>query len=109
MTVRAPCHLLDQSNGPTCLQAYYEPNAHRKNLVVLTQATATRVIFDDSAQPIVATGVEYIVEGVAHTAHASREVILSAGSRSLLSALHSGLLNGILRLLSKPSTSRAFW
>ncbi|THH06075.1 hypothetical protein EW146_g9725, partial [Bondarzewia mesenterica] len=60
--------------------AYYEPNQQRKNLVVLPQAQATRVLFDSTASPVVATGVEYFANGSKYTAHASQEVVLSAGS-----------------------------
>jgi len=57
--------------------AYLQPNKDRSNLVVLTAATATRIIFDDKK---VVTGVEFIVGGEKFYARATKEVILSAGS-----------------------------
>lgn len=46
------------------------------NLVVLTQATVTKVVFTGSR----ATGIEVVdKKGAKHTVHASREVVLSAG------------------------------
>ncbi|KZV80652.1 alcohol oxidase [Exidia glandulosa HHB12029] len=64
---------------------YYEPNAHRKNLVVVTGAQVTRVVFADGADKhgdITAQGVEYVdlATGKKFTASAKREVILSAGA-----------------------------
>ncbi|RPA97277.1 alcohol oxidase [Choiromyces venosus 120613-1] len=56
--------------------AYYKPNFSRENLVVLTSAQATKVLIEDC----VAVGVEYLFDGKTHTAHASKEVILSAGA-----------------------------
>ncbi|TFY61039.1 hypothetical protein EVG20_g7209 [Dentipellis fragilis] len=61
--------------------AYYEPNVHKKNFVVITGAHATRVLLETGADgEVVATGVEFIKDGEKVTARASREVILSAGS-----------------------------
>jgi len=57
--------------------AYLQPNRERSNLVVLTAATATRIIFNDQK---VVTGVEFIVGGAKFYARATKEVILSAGS-----------------------------
>lgn len=60
--------------------AYYEPNAHRKNLVVLAGVQATKVILEQQGPSVVATGVEYTSNGENYIATANREVILSAGS-----------------------------
>jgi len=57
--------------------AYLEPNKDKSNLVVLTAATATRVVFNHKK---VATGVEFIADGKKFCARATKEVILSAGS-----------------------------
>jgi choline dehydrogenase len=56
--------------------AYLKPAMGRKNLSVLTGATATRVVFDGNR----ATGVEYQREGESCVAYARREVVLSGGA-----------------------------
>jgi choline dehydrogenase len=56
--------------------AFLSPVKERKNLVVQTRATATRVLFRDR----VAIGVEFVSGGQRQEAHAEREVILSAGT-----------------------------
>ncbi|KAI0630490.1 GMC oxidoreductase [Trametes polyzona] len=60
--------------------AYYEPVAHRPNLVLITGALVSKVVFDKGTSPLVATGVEFIKDGKAYIAAARKEVILSAGS-----------------------------
>lgn len=61
--------------------AYYKPNAGRPNLKVLTNALATKVIFDGYKEeaPLVATGVNFTTKGQSCIVKAKREVILSAG------------------------------
>lgn len=64
---------------------YFEPNAHRKNLVLITGAQVTRVLFSDTRDAhgnLRAEGVEYVDLSTSHkyTARATREVVLSAGS-----------------------------
>lgn len=56
--------------------AYLRPAMKRKNLTVLTESHATRVIFEGSA----AVGVEYRKGGALHTVRAAREVILAGGA-----------------------------
>jgi 4-pyridoxate dehydrogenase len=56
--------------------AYLHPVLTRKNLTVVVRAHATRVVFNGSR----AVGVEYVEKGQRRTAHADREVIVSAGS-----------------------------
>lgn len=56
--------------------AFLKPALHRINLNVLTEAHATRILFDGK----VARGVEYTRGGVRHIIKARREVILSAGA-----------------------------
>ncbi|KAF9262839.1 alcohol oxidase [Marasmius fiardii PR-910] len=52
--------------------AYYLPNAHRKNLVLMS---------DDSTSSLKrATGVEFSHSGIVRVVHARREVVLSAGT-----------------------------
>ncbi|RXW18824.1 hypothetical protein EST38_g7023 [Candolleomyces aberdarensis] len=64
--------------------AYYEPNRGKRNLKVITSAHVSRIIFSEARDDkgVIATGVEYIVDGTNSTTvvHARREVILSAGS-----------------------------
>ncbi|KAM0815630.1 putative Choline dehydrogenase [Seiridium cardinale] len=54
------------------------------NLVVMTDATVTRVLFnenkDDTSRKLRAVGVVFEKEGQQKTVHATREVILSAGT-----------------------------
>jgi choline dehydrogenase len=56
--------------------AYLHPARRRPNLVVITRAHATRILFDGRE----ATGVEYLRDGTRHTARARREVVLAAGA-----------------------------
>ena len=60
--------------------AYYKPNAGRPNLMVLTGAFATKIVFAASRTPLVATGVSFTISGEAYTASARREVIICAGT-----------------------------
>ncbi|KAI0672992.1 GMC oxidoreductase [Trametes maxima] len=65
----------------TCsMNAYYEPIANRKNLVVITGSRASRVKFLSGSSPLVAMGVEFIKDGRAYNVKARKEVILSAGA-----------------------------
>ncbi|MEP4380437.1 MAG: choline dehydrogenase [Alphaproteobacteria bacterium] len=56
--------------------AFLRPAQNRKNLTIVTEAHATRVLFDGRR----ATGVEYERGGETHVAHASGEVVLSGGA-----------------------------
>jgi choline dehydrogenase len=56
--------------------AYLKPAMRRKNLSVLTGATATRVVFDGDR----AVGVEFQRDGQPSVAHARREVVLCGGA-----------------------------
>jgi choline dehydrogenase len=55
--------------------AYLRPAMQRPNLKVVTQALATRILFEERR----ARGVEYSREGVTYRARANAEVILSGG------------------------------
>lgn len=57
-------------------KGYLTPNLNRPNLLVITQAQVTRILFEGKR----ATGVEYRHEGQIKTLQASREVILSGGA-----------------------------
>ena len=54
---------------------YLRPNLGRKNLKVLTEAQATKVLLEGNT----AKGVEFVHNGTKHQVLADREVILSAG------------------------------
>jgi choline dehydrogenase len=56
--------------------AFLRPVQDRANLTVLTEAHITRVLFDGTS----AVGVEWLKNNALHSAHAEREVILSAGT-----------------------------
>ncbi|MEO0061998.1 MAG: Oxygen-dependent choline dehydrogenase [Pseudomonadota bacterium] len=57
-------------------EAYLKPAMQRPNLAVVTHALTRRVLVQDGR----ATGVEYEVDGLVHTASAAREVILCGGA-----------------------------
>jgi choline dehydrogenase len=56
--------------------AYLRPAMHRKNLTVLTNTQALRVIFEGTR----AVGVEVETDGNTQTIKASREIVLSSGA-----------------------------
>jgi len=55
---------------------YLKPNLGRHNLKVLTEATASKIVLDDSNT---ARGVEFLYGGKQYRVEAKREVVLSAG------------------------------
>lgn len=69
-------------------RAYLHPARKRPNLRVVTQAHATRILFDGTR----AIGIEYRKNGQLHRALASREVVLSAGAVNSAQLL---LLSGV--------------
>ncbi|KAG2005782.1 pyranose dehydrogenase [Coprinopsis cinerea AmutBmut pab1-1] len=63
--------------------AYWEPNQHRPNLHVITEAYVTRIVWadeKDSEGNLVATGVQFVHGSTERTVLASKEVVLSAGT-----------------------------
>jgi choline dehydrogenase len=56
--------------------AYLRPASRRKNLSIVTDAHATRILFERRR----AVGVEYLVKGRRETALAAREVIVAGGA-----------------------------
>lgn len=81
-----PARAVDPRSGTrsSALTGYFEPNADRKNLVVLTGAEATKVLFKSAGTqnkktPRVAEAVEFLSGGHKYTVKAKREIILSAG------------------------------
>ncbi|KAJ7154773.1 GMC oxidoreductase-domain-containing protein, partial [Mycena filopes] len=65
----------------TANSAYYNPVASHTNLKLLLGVQVTKVLFKPelSNGNRVATGVEFTVNGKAHSVYASKEIILSAG------------------------------
>ncbi|KAJ6542821.1 GMC oxidoreductase, partial [Mycena capillaripes] len=61
---------------------YLSPAQDRANLSVLTEATVTRILFDDAnpGQQLTASGVEFIHNKSTFQVNAKKEVILSAGA-----------------------------
>ena len=70
--------VVTQRRGARCstADAYLKPAMGRENLTVLTDATATRVVFDGTR----AVGVEYQRDGQTCVATARREVVLCGGA-----------------------------
>ncbi|TGO59177.1 hypothetical protein BCON_0047g00150 [Botryotinia convoluta] len=63
------------------LSAYYAPIATRENLVVVTSALVTKILFSDSRDEkgdVVATGISYTKDSQSYTVSARKEVILAA-------------------------------
>ena len=65
--------------------AYLKPARNRPNLNILSEALATRVLFDGKR----ATGVEYLVGGEKRAAYAGREVIVSDRKSTRLNSSHT--------------------
>ena len=64
-------------------RAYYESNAHRPNLSVLTDALVSKIEFEKTTSPsgsAKATGVQFTVGGVPYTVNAKKEVIVCGGT-----------------------------
>jgi choline dehydrogenase-like flavoprotein len=73
---------MEAGRRSSAVYEYYQPNAHRTNLFLITDAMVQRIVFsdDDSNGEKVATGVEFVVHGCQYSASAKREVILCAGT-----------------------------
>jgi choline dehydrogenase len=71
-------YLINTRNGLRCSSsdAFLRPAMSRSNLMVLTNAHVTKVIFDGKK----AVGVNYTKNGTQHEVRTRREVILSAGA-----------------------------
>ncbi|KAJ5651972.1 hypothetical protein N7507_009398 [Penicillium longicatenatum] len=61
-------------------RAYYWPYQQRPNLKIITNTYANKIIWSNDSHEAVATGVEVAGPDGVLTVHASKEVILSAGS-----------------------------
>ncbi|KAI4101008.1 MAG: hypothetical protein L6R37_005137 [Teloschistes peruensis] len=60
--------------------AYYQPNAHKSNLKLLSGATVQEVLLDPSEDGWVAKGVRFTYQGKEHSVYTKGEVIICAGS-----------------------------
>ncbi|KAJ6616015.1 alcohol oxidase [Mycena sp. CBHHK59/15] len=84
--VGIPPNSIDAANNTRCSAAcaYYTPFADRPNLVVITNATVSRILWapftPGENSNLTATGVEYILNNQTQTISVSKEVILSAGT-----------------------------
>jgi choline dehydrogenase-like flavoprotein len=67
-----------QKNGErwSVARGYLEPARNRPNLAIITDALATRILFEGKR----AVGVRYLQGGTEHTVRARREVLLAAGA-----------------------------
>ncbi|CAN9167330.1 alcohol oxidase [Alternaria alternata] len=59
---------------------YYEPNADRPNMTLVTHALVSKVELKQTAGQVKATGVEFTVDGTTHTMKAHKEVIVCGGT-----------------------------
>jgi len=57
-------------------RGYYEPNAHRPNLKVITESMVAKIVLEDKT----AKGVEFLHDGQKHSVKANREVIVCGGA-----------------------------
>jgi choline dehydrogenase-like flavoprotein len=58
---------------------YYEPNADRQNLTLITHALVSKVELEKTTGQVKATGVHFTVDGTLHMMKANREVIVCGG------------------------------
>jgi choline dehydrogenase-like flavoprotein len=59
---------------------YYEPNAQRSNLSLMTNALVSKVELEKVDGKVKTTGVKFIVDGATHTVKAKKEVIVCGGT-----------------------------
>lgn len=65
-----------QGQRMSCARAYLKPARKRPNLTVVCKALVSRIVFTGKR----AVGVEYEHQNKAHLAHATKEIIVSAGA-----------------------------
>ncbi|KAK0758109.1 hypothetical protein N5P37_009407 [Trichoderma harzianum] len=79
--------------------AYLEPARSRENLVIVTSAPVSRIVFAKDGSAVTAEGVQYVKDGETQTA-TGKEIILTAGAINSPRILeHSGV--GDAKLLAK--------
>ncbi|KAJ7468271.1 alcohol oxidase [Mycena galericulata] len=76
------CSIDSQATRSSSASGYYSRVKSHPNLVVITTARATRILFGPANRSgaVVATGVEYSKDGKMHTVSAHKEVLLCAGT-----------------------------
>ena len=76
------CHIdVEKGERSHAGSAYFEPVRDRANLHLVTEALVQRIVFNcSSGQDAVATGVEYLKNGVRHHVRVHKEVLLAAGT-----------------------------
>lgn len=102
-----PARAVDPATGKRSytVSAYLEPNFNRSNLFVLTGALVSKIIFrKDGNSPVVAVGVEYIVDGKHYKVSAKKEVILAAGLWLCLVYNHICLSGVVQALWGRPES-----
>ncbi|KAJ4488377.1 alcohol oxidase [Lentinula aciculospora] len=75
----AACVDVNTGNRSYSAVNYFLTNQARTNLVVLQGAQVTKINMTPGS-PVVATGVEFVVDGTTYSANATTEVVLSAGT-----------------------------
>lgn len=75
-------HSVDIATGNRSYAAtgYFIPNQGRQNLLVLTGAKISKILFANNSIPLITTGLEYIQGNVTYTATAAREVLVTTGA-----------------------------
>lgn len=81
-------HINKNGNRDSAATAFLHPIKERRNLTILTDAHVNRIIIEERR----ATSVEFSLKGKVKTAHASKEIVLSAGALASPKIL---LLSGI--------------
>ncbi|KAJ4501807.1 hypothetical protein C8R41DRAFT_913089 [Lentinula lateritia] len=75
----AACVDVNTGNRTYSPVSYFLPNQARTNLVVLQGAQVTKINLTPGSSAV-ATGVEFVVDGITYNANATTEVVLSAGT-----------------------------
>lgn len=79
---------VERGERASCSRAYLAPARKRRNLTVLSDAMAEKILIENGR----ATGVRYTRKGKTHTARCNREVISAAGAIGSPALLqHSGI------------------
>jgi len=64
--------------------SYIDPNPHPNNLHIVTRAFVTKILFSNTSDGIIATGVQFVRNNITHIVNVTNEVILSAGNQKIL-------------------------
>ncbi|KAH7078872.1 hypothetical protein BKA63DRAFT_252912 [Paraphoma chrysanthemicola] len=70
----------EQNRRSYAAREYYEPNAKRPNLSLLTHALVSKIVLEKIDGQAKATGVQFIFDGSTHTVKVNKEVIVCGGS-----------------------------